>query len=100
VPTRQAVHSQILPQAPILLLLKTAAGCLGSTQVTLTATSPCTSTTIVLTAAIVNTTPCVTPTNNGSITVTATGSTGFTYNINGGAYQASNVLPARMQVIM
>jgi SprB repeat len=74
---------------------KNSNGCLGSTQATLTATSPCTSTTIVLTAAIVNTTPCVTPTNNGSITVTATGSTGFTYNINGGAYQASNVFASQ-----
>jgi uncharacterized membrane protein len=64
---------------------------LGSAQFTLTATSPCTNTNITLTAAVVNTTPCVTPTNNGSITVTATGSTGFTYNLNGGAYQASNV---------
>jgi SprB repeat len=70
---------------------KNSNGCLGATSVTLTATSPCTSTTINLTAAVVNTTPCVTPANNGSITLTATGSTGFTYNINGGTYQASNV---------
>lgn len=70
---------------------KNSLGCLGSTQVTLTATNPCNTVNIVITAVIVHTTPCVTPTNNGSITVTATGSTGFTYNINGGAYQASNV---------
>jgi hypothetical protein len=70
-------------------------GCLGSTQAILTATSPCTSTTINLTAAVVNTTPCVTPANNGSITLTATGSTGFTYNINGGAYQSSNVFASQ-----
>ncbi|MGF2412179.1 hypothetical protein [Ferruginibacter sp.] len=70
---------------------KNANGCLGSKLVTLTASSPCTNTNIVITATVVNTTPCVTPTNNGSITITATGSTGFTYNINGGAYQASNV---------
>jgi len=70
---------------------KNANGCLGSAQAILTATSPCTGTTITLTGAVVNTTPCVTPTNNGTITLTATGSSGFTYNINGGAYQASNV---------
>jgi SprB repeat len=74
---------------------KNSNGCLGATSVTLTATSPCTSTTINLTAAVVNTTPCVTPANNGSITVTATGSTGFTYNINGGAYQSSNVFASQ-----
>jgi hypothetical protein len=68
---------------------KNSNGCLGSKQVTLTATSPCTSL-ITITPTIVNTTPCITPANNGSITVVATGSTGFTYNINGGAYQASN----------
>ena len=70
---------------------KNSNGCLGSAVVTLTAISPCASTNIILTAVILNTTPCITPAANGSITVTATGSTGFTYNINGGAYQASNV---------
>lgn len=70
---------------------KNSNGCLGSKQVTLTSTSPCTNTVITITATIVNTTPCITPANNGSITVIAGGSTGFTYNINGGAYQTSNV---------
>lgn len=69
---------------------KNSNGCLGSSSVTLTTVSPCANTTITLTAAIVNTTPCITPAANGSITVTAAGSTGFTYNINGGAYQASS----------
>jgi hypothetical protein len=70
---------------------KSTNGCLGSKQVVLTATSPCTNVNITLSAAVVNTTPCVAPTNNGSITLTASGSTGLTYNIGGGAYQASNV---------
>lgn len=70
---------------------KNSNGCLGTKQVILTSVSPCNSTTITITAAVVNTTPCITPANNGSLTVTATGSTGFTYNINGGAYQASNI---------
>lgn len=70
---------------------KSSAGCLGTKQVTLTAVNPCTNTNIVITETVVNTTPCVTPANNGSITVAATGSSGYTYNINGGAYQSSNV---------
>jgi len=69
---------------------KNSNGCLGSTQVTLTATDPCTTTNIAIVTAIVNNTLCVTPAT-GSITVTVTGSTGFTYNINGGAYQISNL---------
>jgi hypothetical protein len=70
---------------------KNANGCTGAKAVTLVATSPCTSVTISITPTIVNTVPCVTPTNNGSITVMAAGSTGFTYNNNGGAYQTSNL---------
>lgn len=70
---------------------KNSNGCLGSTQVTLTASNPCNNVNIIITATVVNTTPCVTPANNGSITVTASGSTGFTYNINGGTYQSSNI---------
>lgn len=70
---------------------KNSNGCLGSKQVILIGTSPCTNTVITITTTVVNTTPCITPANNGSITVIAGGSTGFTYNINGGTYQASNV---------
>jgi hypothetical protein len=69
---------------------KSSNGCLGSAQITLTTTNPCATINIVITTAIVNNTPCVTPAT-GMITVSATGSTGFTYNINGGAYQASNI---------
>ena len=43
-----------------------------------------------ITTAIVTYTPCTTQ-HTGKITVTATGSSGFTYNLNGGAYRASNV---------
>lgn len=70
---------------------KNSNGCTGTKQVTLAASNPCTNVNIIVTASIVHTTPCLTTTNNGSITVTATGSTGLTYNISGGAYQASNV---------
>jgi hypothetical protein len=72
---------------------KSSAGCLGSAQITLTTSNPCATINIVITTAIVNNTPCVTPAS-GKITVTATGSTGFTYNINGGTYQASNIFSA------
>jgi hypothetical protein len=76
--------------ATYTITAKNSNGCLGSAQVTLTATNPCANINITITTAIVNNTPCVTPAT-GKITVTATGSTGFTYNINGGAYQTSNV---------
>lgn len=69
---------------------KNANGCMGAANVTLTAANACANVTIAMAFTIINTTPCLTAANNGSITVTATGSTGFTYNINGGAYQASN----------
>lgn len=69
---------------------KSSAGCLGSRQITLTGVNPCTNVAITISTAIVNYTPCVTSAS-GKITVSASGSSGFTYNINGGAYQASNV---------
>jgi large repetitive protein len=74
---------------------KNSNGCTGSTQVTLTAGNACASVNITLTFTIVNTTPCISPANNGSITVSASGSSGYTYNINGGAYQAGNVFSAQ-----
>jgi uncharacterized membrane protein len=40
---------------------------------------------------IVNVVPCSSPASNGSISVTAGGSSGYTYNINGGGYQSSNI---------
>ena len=70
---------------------KNSNGCLGTKQVTLAATSPCTNVNITVAASVVNTVPCSSPTNNGSITATAGGSTGLTYNLNGGAYQTGNL---------
>ncbi len=72
---------------------KSSNGCLDTAQITLTTSNPCAAINIVITTAIVNNTPCVTPAS-GKITVTATGSTGFTYNINGGTYQVSNIFSA------
>ncbi|MBL0357437.1 MAG: hypothetical protein IPP72_11375 [Chitinophagaceae bacterium] len=69
---------------------KNSNGCTGAKAVTLAATSPCTGVNITITPTIVNSVPCATPVNNGSITIAAAGSTGFTYNNNGGTYQTSN----------
>ena len=63
---------------------KDANGCTGSNSFTVT--DPCTAKNITITATIVNT---AIGTTNGSITATATNSTGFTYSLNGGAFQAS-----------
>ena len=53
-----------------------------------TPTDPCAGKTVTVTAA----TTVANCTNNGTITITAAGSTGFTYKLNaGGTYQASNV---------
>jgi hypothetical protein len=59
--------------------------------VVLTAINPCTGINIVITPTVSNVVPCATPTANGSITVLANGSSGFTYNSNGGAYQSSSI---------
>lgn len=72
---------------------KSSAGCLGSSQVTLVAVSACAAVNITISTAIATYTPCTTPAS-GSITVTAAGSTGFAYNMNGGAYQAGNAFTA------
>lgn len=68
---------------------KSSTGCMGSAQTTLNASNPCTNTTITITAIATNVSPCTTPTNNGKIVVTASGSSGYSYNINNGAYQTS-----------
>ena len=70
---------------------KSSAGCTGATTVTLTATNSCTNTVINVSTSVINVLPCTTPAANGKITVTASGSSGFTFNINGGTYQAGNV---------
>lgn len=67
---------------------KDANGCSGTQTFSVTST-PCPS--ITVTATITQTT---TPTaTNGTIVATGAGSTGFTYNINGGAFQASGSFP-------
>ncbi len=68
------------------VVAKDANGCLStSSNVVVGATCP----TINTSAATTTTVKC--EAGSGTITITATGSTGLTYNINGGAFQASNV---------
>jgi hypothetical protein len=66
---------------------KNSSGCTGSSSFTLTAANPCAGVTITVTGTVTN--PASTIVNNGSIVASAAGSTGFTYRINGGSYQAS-----------
>jgi hypothetical protein len=68
---------------------KNANGCSGTASFTIAATDPCAGKTIVVTTpTIVGNIPC-TVTNGGSVTASATGSTGFTYKIGAGTYQSS-----------
>jgi hypothetical protein len=62
-------------------------GCLKSQSFTIVI-DPCLGKTLGISAA---TTPSDKCANTGTITITATGSTGFTYQLNSGAFQASNV---------
>ena len=71
---------------------KNADGCL-STEISKTLTNssvnPCQGVNIVITPTVVNANACAT--NAGSISIAATGSTGFTYQNGNGAFQANNV---------
>ena len=71
------------------VVAKDANGCLSnSVNTNVSFTCPVINTS----AATANTIKC--ETNTGSITVTASGSTGFMYNLNGGTYQVSNIFSA------
>ena len=76
-------------------------GCEGSAQFTVGTTNACAGTTINVTTAATTATPCQTPAN-GTITVTATGSDGLTYSIDGTNFQSgntfSNVAPGNYTV--
>jgi hypothetical protein len=69
------------------IIAKNATGCTGSANFILT--DPCSGVTIVVTGIATN--PTTTGGNNGSISVSASGASGFTYNINGGAFQSSGL---------
>ncbi|MEJ7625458.1 MAG: hypothetical protein WKF35_01240 [Ferruginibacter sp.] len=65
---------------------KNANGCSGSTQVIVSSTNPCTGVNVAVAGSVTNATLA---NNDGSIAATATGGSGFTFSINGGAFQAS-----------
>ena len=73
------------------IVAKNASGCTGTATFILVATNPCTGVTINVTGTTVN--PTSTIVSNGSINVTASGSAGFTFNINGGVFQTSGNFP-------
>jgi hypothetical protein len=76
-----------LPAGSYSIVAKNGNGCSGSATFTLTAPNPCAGVTITVTGTIVHPT---TGNNNGSIAASASGGAGgFTFNINGGAFQAS-----------
>jgi hypothetical protein len=69
---------------------KNGSGCTGSSSFTLTAPNLCAGVTITVNNTATGTIPC--EANIGMITATASGgAAGFTYSINGGAFQASNI---------
>lgn len=74
-----------------IVVAKDVNGCTGSSTFTLTAPNPCAGITITVTATTINPTSAVA--TNGSISASATGSTGFTFNINGGTFQATGNFP-------
>ncbi len=76
-----------LPAGTYTIVAKDANGCQGSASFTLVNPNPCAGVTIAVTGTTIN--PTSSSALDGSISATASGSTGFTYNLNGGAYQAS-----------
>lgn len=68
---------------------KNSNGCEGSASFTVASINVCNGVNITVAAAPVSATPCASA--DGSITVTASGSTGLTYSINGTSFQQGNV---------
>jgi hypothetical protein len=73
------------------IVAKNGNSCTGSASFTLTVPNACTGVTISVSNAVTNNSPCLSPAT-GSITVTPGGGTGpYTFRLNGGAFQASNI---------
>ena len=67
---------------------KNSAGCTGTQQFTIGSNNPCTGVAITITPTVANAVPCGGAA--GGISIAATGSTGFTYSMNNGTFQAGN----------
>ncbi len=80
------VFNSLLPGA-YTITAKDNNGCLGSAIINVTNSCP----TITLTPTITGADKCLNPTTSGAISVSATGSTGLMYNINGGTYQSGTL---------
>ena len=77
-----------------VITAKNGNNCTGSATFTLTGPNQCTGVNITLSKAIINNAPCQLPAT-GSITVTPGGGTGpYTFSLNSGAFQSSNIFPA------
>ncbi len=76
-----------LPAGSYTVVAKDGNGCLGSANFSLVNPNPCAGVTITVTGTTTN--PTSSSAADGSISAVAAGSTGFTFNLNGGAYQAS-----------
>ena len=76
-----------LAKGTYTITAKDSDGCTGSAQFTVNENDACLGKTITISGNVTeNTDPC---TNTGKLTITASGSTNFTYNINGGSFKAS-----------
>jgi hypothetical protein len=75
------------------IVAKDSKGCTGTKQFTVDEANACAGVNIVVNFTSSAAIPCATPAT-GSVTVTATGSNGFTYSIDGGAFQVSNIFNA------
>ena len=76
-----------LAKGSYTLTAKYANGCTGSATFQVNETDPCSST-ITVTGSATQSDPC---NPSGIVTITAAGGTGFTYSLNSGTFQASNV---------
>ncbi len=66
-------------------------GCTGTSQFTITSPNPCAGVTLTVSTSTTSVNNCTTPANGG-IAVSVTGGTGpYTYSLNGGAFQSSNL---------
>jgi hypothetical protein len=72
------------------IIAKDANGCIGTSSTIVVTSAACPA--ISITTSVTGSDKCAN--NTGAITITATGSTGFTYNLNNSAYQSSNVFGA------